>query len=165
MGFSPKTYINPKTKQLERLFFAHPDAVKLYKQHPDIVLLDCTYKTNQFWMPLLNICSVIDNRKTAQTALCLLSGEKESDYTWAMRHFRDLMSENNIPEPISWVTDRELALMNALDNIFSDSNHLLCTWYVNMNILANCRQHYPKDVKDPAKVTPVNPQGYIPDPK
>jgi hypothetical protein len=34
-----------------------------------------------------------------------------------------------------------------------------------MNILANCRKHYPKDVKDLTKVTPVNPQGYIPDPQ
>ena len=101
MGFSPKTYINPKTKRLERLFFAYPDAVKLYKQHPDIVLLDCTYKTNRFRMPLLNICSVMGNRKTAQTALCFLSSEKELDYIWAIGYFQDLMSENNIPKPIS----------------------------------------------------------------
>jgi len=38
--------MNPKTKRLERLFFAHPNAVALYKQHPNVVLVDCTYKTN-----------------------------------------------------------------------------------------------------------------------
>lgn len=34
-----------------------------------------------------------------------------------------------------------------------------------MNILANCRKHFPLDKKDPTKASPVNPQGYILDPK
>jgi hypothetical protein len=34
-----------------------------------------------------------------------------------------------------------------------------------MNVLANCRKHYPKDVKDSSKKTLANPQGYVPDPK
>jgi hypothetical protein len=34
-----------------------------------------------------------------------------------------------------------------------------------MNVLANCRKHYPVDIKDPSKKTLVNPQGYIPNPK
>jgi ABC-type Fe2+-enterobactin transport system substrate-binding protein len=64
MNFTPYTYVNPKTKRLERLFFAHPNAVTLYKQHPDVVLVDCTYKTNWFQMPLCNIASVTSSRKT-----------------------------------------------------------------------------------------------------
>jgi transposase-like protein len=130
-----------------------------------VLLLDCTYKTNRFCMPLLNICAVTGNRKTVQVALCFLSGEKEADYDWAMAHFRKLIEDNNISEPVSVVTDRELALMNSLDLQFPKSNHILCTWHVNMNILANCRKHYPADVKDPTKVTKANPQGYVADPK
>jgi hypothetical protein len=165
MGFSPHTYTNPKTNRLERLFFAHPDAVELYKKHPEVVLLDCTYKTNRFRMPLLNMCAVTGNRKTIQVVLCFLSGEKTEDYDWAMGHFEDLMLNHEIPEPDTWVTDRELALMNTLDDLFPDSSHLLCTWHVNMNILANCRKFYPADLKDPLKKTLINPQGYVPDPK
>ena len=51
----------------------------------------------------------------------------------------------NIPDPLSIVTDRELALMNALDTYLPNSNHLLCMWHVNMNILANCRKHFRPD--------------------
>src|SRR5438034_3907376 len=82
-----------------------------------------------------------------------------------MAQFRILMRDHDIPEPVSIVTDRELALMNTLDEIFKKSNHILCTWHVNMNILANCRQHYAKDVKSPAAATKSNPQGYVPDPE
>jgi hypothetical protein len=162
MGFSPRTYCNPITNRLERLFFAHPDAIALYKQHPDILLLDCTYKTNRFRIPLLNLCGVTGNKKTIQAALCFLSGEKEEDYEWAMTQFKELLEEHDIPWPVSMVTDRELALMNALDTVFPEVVHILCTWHVNMNILANCRKHFPKDRKDSDQ---ANPQGHITEPK
>jgi hypothetical protein len=116
-------------------------------------------------MPLLNICIVASNRKTIQVGLCFLSGEKKEDYNRATAQFTDVMRAYNISEPLSVVTDRELALMNILDEIFPETSHILCSWYVNMNMLANCRQHYPKDTKDPAQVTKAIPQGCVPIPK
>jgi hypothetical protein len=80
MGFSPQKYYNLVTNWLKRLFFAHLDAIALYKQHLDVLLLNYTYKTNRFRIPLLNFCSVTRNKKTIQIALCFLSGEKEEDY-------------------------------------------------------------------------------------
>ena len=81
-----------------------------------------------------------------------------------MSHFRDIIEEHGIPEPDTWVTDRELALINTLDDLFLNTAHILCTWHVNMNILANCRKYYPADTKDPAQKTLKNPQGYVLDP-
>jgi hypothetical protein len=52
-------------------------------------------------MPLLNIGAVTGNRKTVQVALCFLSGEKEVDYDWAINHFKDLIANNSIDEPLS----------------------------------------------------------------
>ena len=75
------------------------------------------------------------------------------------------MEGESISEPLLVVTDRELALMNTLDTQFPNSNHLLCTWHVNMNVLANCRKHYLADTKDSTKATSANPHRYIPDPE
>ena len=100
-------------------------------------------------MPLLNICTVTGNKKTIQIALCFLSGEKEIPYEWALKCLRELMEELGIDCPICIVTDRETALMKALDCIFLESNHLLCTWHVNMNVLANCWKHFLKDLPGP----------------
>jgi hypothetical protein len=126
-GFSPKEYVNPKTKRLERLFFAHPQAVEIYKQHPNVLLMDCTYKTNRFRMPLLNICSVTGNRMTVQVAFCFLSGEKKESYEWAMEAFEELRTGHMIGPPSIVVTDRELALMGTFDVWFPVSAHILCT--------------------------------------
>jgi hypothetical protein len=66
-----------------------------------------------------------------------------------MTQFKGILGKISIPPPFSAVTDRELALMNALETIFPEVVHILCTWYVNINILANCWKHFPKDQKDP----------------
>ena len=54
------------------------------------------------------------------------------------------MDENIFLEVI--VTDRELALMNAIDVVFPSSKHLLCRWHINKNVLAKCKKMF--DSKD-----------------
>ena len=39
----------------------------------------------------------------------------------------------------TFVTDRELALMNSLDNVFPDADFLLCRWHIDKNITAKHR--------------------------
>ena len=48
----------------------------------------------------------------------------------------------DIPKPQVIVTDRELALMNAVQTVFSESHNLLCIWHINKNVLVNCRPHF-----------------------
>ncbi|CAG8700419.1 5016_t:CDS:2, partial [Cetraspora pellucida] len=40
------------------------------------------------------------------------------------------------------ITDRELALMNALRTTFSNSTNLLCLWHINKNIMKNCKSQF-----------------------
>lgn len=53
------------------LFMAHPKSLELFKQHNDILLLNCTYHTNRYKMPLLNIVGSIGMNTTIQLALVL----------------------------------------------------------------------------------------------
>jgi len=144
-GFNPQHY--PETGPLQRLFFIHPTSIILWKQHPDVLLLDCTYKTNRYGMPLLNICAISDNNMVIQVGLAFISGEKEVDYTWVLAKLRDIMDQNTIEEPLSIVTDRELALITCLYSQFPTSRHLLCRWHVNMNVLAKTKGWFPSPVK------------------
>ena len=98
-------------------------------------------------MPLLNICGITGNNMIIQIGLAFLSGETQGDYTWAIIQLRHLMLENTIAEPISIVTDRELALMKCLDTRFPMSRHLLCRWHVNMNVLAKTKKYFPGPIK------------------
>ena len=93
-----------------------------------------------------------------QLGLAFLSGEKESDYSWAVAQLRSVMMEYMIQEPVSVVTDRELALIKCIDTQFSGSCHLLCRWHVNMNVLAKTKKFFPAPIKGEDGITRRHPQ-------
>jgi hypothetical protein len=101
-GYYNKIDFNKTTNKVTRLFYMHPTAIKLWKLSPDCLLLDCTYKTNRFNMPLLNVCGVTGNNRTPQFALCFLSSEKEEDYQWALRQLRNCI--------VSFISREELQM-------------------------------------------------------
>ena len=53
---------------------------------------------------------------------------------------RSLLDDIAILEVIG--TDRELALMNAIDSVFSTSRHLLCRLHISRNVLAKCKKMF-----------------------
>jgi hypothetical protein len=110
-------------------------------------MLDCIYKTNKFNMPLLNICTMTGSNKVVQVGLCFLASEKEGDYDWAMRILRKIMREYSIKQPLTVVTDRELALINSLSIHFDGSHYILYRWHININVLAKTKGFFPKPVK------------------
>ena len=124
------------------LFYAHPTARQLIKQNPDVLLLDCTYKTNRFDMPLLNFCRVTSNNKTLQFALCFLSREKKEDYKWALDQYQSMMIQECIKEPKCLITDRELALIHTLKHAFPSNPHILYHWHMNMNVICKGKEHF-----------------------
>ena len=118
------------------LFFAHPDSIAYLQCNPDVLLLDCTYKTNKHSMPLLDMVGVDACERSFCIAFAFLSGETEEDYLWALQYLRSLY-EHSLPSVV--LTDRCLAAMNAAATWFPSSKGLLCTWHVNKAVLQHCR--------------------------
>jgi hypothetical protein len=104
-------------------------------------------------MPLLNICAITGNNIVIQVGLAFLSSEKETNYNWAIDYIQDIMVINTIEEPISIVTDRELDLIQCLNAQFPSSQHLLCRWHINMNVLAKTKKWFPAPIKVNGKIS------------
>lgn len=128
------------------LFFAHNESVTLTRQYSSVLLMDCTYKTNKFKMPLLNIVGITSFNTTFYSCFIFMKGEEKADYQWALTHVARLF--DGIPKPGVIVTDRELALMNALETTFPDSANLLCLWHISKNILKNCKSQFSKETEN-----------------
>ena len=109
---------------MKGLFFAHPDSIALMKAIPYVLLMDCTYKTNRYNLPLLEIVGVTSTRKTFLITAVYLEAKKEINFTWALEILKSLMNDSCLPSVI--VTDRELASMNAIKKVFPMATHLLC---------------------------------------
>ncbi|CAG8502740.1 2637_t:CDS:2, partial [Scutellospora calospora] len=130
---------------LTHLFFAHPKSIILTKTYNSILLMDCTYKTNKFKMPLLHVVGMTSFNTTFSSCFAFLKSEQEEDYKWALTCVFRIFGD--IPKPQVIVTDRELALMNAVKTVFTESQNLLCIWHIGKNVLVNCRRYFQTEVE------------------
>lgn len=138
--------LNSTTHQVQRLFFAHSQSIVMVKDFPEVLLLDCTYKTNRFKMPLLVIVGMSSLGTTFYVGFAFLMEEKEQDYTWAMKQVHRVYLGFSMEGPPVHVTDRDLALMNALEQVFPASHGILCAWHIQKNILAKASTTFKKRI-------------------
>ncbi|XP_073221248.1 uncharacterized protein [Cicer arietinum] len=126
------------------IFWAHPDSVKLLNLFPIVLIMDSTYKTNKYRMPLLEIVGMTSTEKTFVVGFAYLECEREENFCWALERLKDLfVTQNKFPQVI--VTDRDLALMNAVGIVFPHAVNLLCRFHIEKNVGAKCKQYVLKD--------------------
>ncbi|KAH1222203.1 Protein FAR1-RELATED SEQUENCE 5 [Glycine max] len=100
------------------IFWCHPDAVKLINAYN-------TYKTNGYRLPLLDFVGVTPTRMTFSAGFTYLECE------------RIFLKCDALPGVI--VTDRDLALMNAVKTVFPECTNLFCSFHINKNVKAKCK--------------------------
>jgi hypothetical protein len=82
-GFWSRVQLDAANR-LTAIFFAHPDSVTYLQQNPDILILDCTYKTNKYGLPLLDMIGVDCCQRSFCIAFAFLASEIEEQYMWAL---------------------------------------------------------------------------------
>ncbi|KAL9560692.1 hypothetical protein ACKAV7_015183 [Fusarium commune] len=130
------------------VLFAHPKSLAYLKSYTEVLILDCTYKTNKYKMPLLNAIGVDACQRSFCISFAFLSSEEEEDYNWALAQLRSIYIAICADFPSVILTDRCLACMNAVTSTFPDSTLLLCLWHINKAVLRHCIDAFTKDAKD-----------------
>ncbi|XP_057444454.1 protein FAR1-RELATED SEQUENCE 5-like [Lotus japonicus] len=101
------------SSEIRDLFWAHPDAVRLFNTFSHVVIMDCTYKTNRYQIPLLEMVGLTSTGLTFSIAFCYIVREHTIDYVWALECMKSLITNDaRLPQVI--VTDRDLALLSAV---------------------------------------------------
>ncbi|KAH1247928.1 Protein FAR1-RELATED SEQUENCE 5 [Glycine max] len=103
------------------IFWCHLDSVKLVNACNLLCLIDNTYKTNRYRLPLLDFVGVTPTRMTFSVGFAYVEGER-----------RDAL-------PGVIVTDRHQALMNAVKDVFPECTNLLYSFHINKNVKAKCK--------------------------
>ena len=129
-------------EHVTHLFFSKPSAHLFLKQFWNVILMDCTYKTNRYKMPLLVITGVTNLNTTYYLAFCFLRAEETDDYAWALEQLRELLLHVEVPDPGCIITDRELKCISQIKEVFPQTQHLLCIWHINKNVVAHCKKHF-----------------------
>ena len=107
-------------------------------------MIDATYRTNRYGMPLVHIVGQAATNKTFSIGFCFISKENEEAYKWCMLALRDLvwMAERT---PRVFVTDRETALRKAISDVFPQAARNVCAWHISKNITTHCKRHFAGD--------------------
>jgi len=117
------------------LLWCHPDVVKLCNACHLVFLIDSTYKTNRYILPLLDFVGVTPMGMTFSVGFAYLEGERVNNVVWALEWFQSLFLIRDCLLVVI-VTNRDLALMNAVKIVFSECTNLLCRFHINKNIKA-----------------------------
>ena len=135
---------NVKVKEsgaIENLFFAHPGSIHLAWINHHMALLDSTYKTNQYQLPLLHVIGQAASNRSFSIAFCFLAREDAASYLWAVGNLKKhVWRPQRIPK--FFITDRDSALRGALADVFPNSQANLCTWHLNKNITTSCKKFF-----------------------
>lgn len=73
---------------LTHFFIITPLGIKPFKKNSNVLILDSTYKINQFSMPLLYVVGCTDMGTMFQVCLYFMRNEKEKNNQWAMKQLR-----------------------------------------------------------------------------
>jgi hypothetical protein len=118
------------------MFFMHQSLVSMCQTFCIVFLSDCTYKTNMFGMPLLNMVGITSTYAMFNAGFTFLQAENEKTYAWFLHQFLEVVT------PKVLCTDRELVLMNGIARVFPGCHNILCCWHINKNVLVNYKTRF-----------------------
>jgi len=101
-----------------------------------VFVIDCTYKTNKFGLPFMNIVGITATYASFNAGFAFLQQETFEYYEWALGCFA------NVVKPRVIATDREVALMSAIKTVFPEAQNVLCVWHIEKNVLAHTSKYF-----------------------
>ena len=124
----------------------YPASLVTLKNNYNMLMLDCTYKTNQY---NLLLCHVIDRScqgKIFDIVYCFINHEREENYTLVVADLAEIYQDSlQGNKPTVLVTDKEKALKNALykSTSFGAVPQIICRWYIYINVLLYTLTQWP----------------------
>ncbi|XP_050902765.1 uncharacterized protein LOC127115212 [Lathyrus oleraceus] len=74
---------------IDDIFWMHPDSMKLVNMFHLVLIFDCTYKTNRYQIPLLEIVGVMLTKLTFFIGFVYLKHERDENFKWALKKLKE----------------------------------------------------------------------------
>jgi hypothetical protein len=113
--------------KLTRLFWSDSVSRRDYSVFGDVLAFDATYKKNRYLCPLVVFSGVNHHNQSIVFAAAIVANETEETYVWLLEQFLVAMAGKS---PVSVITDGDLAMRNAIGQVFPTSHHrfMLHSW-------------------------------------
>ena len=130
-------------EQFTHFFFAFESSLDLLEMYPDVLFIDCTYKTNEYNMPLSIFSGVTACNKSFYIGFAFLRHEDKDSYHWVLSQVHELytrVGQENGAEVV--LTDKDDALIAGLGEAMTTSHRILCVWHINKNVMARATKFF-----------------------
>ena len=89
---------HPGTKELSHLFILFPSAKQICQEYSrgEIWLIDATYKTNRYGLPLLHVVGLTATNSNFTLCYCVMRNETVADYRWSMSKLSEVFQNFGI---------------------------------------------------------------------
>ena len=94
--------------------------------YPWVISMDCTYKTNLYGLSLLDIVGLASTGQTYFLAFAFIRDEKQDTYEVVLRCLAEAYDSLSLQYPRTILTDKERALINAINIVFPDTKTISC---------------------------------------
>lgn len=105
-----------------------------------VFVLDCTYCTNMYRYPFLNVIGITSTYKTFYSCFFIIRSEDQYYCTWALNQLKQFIEYNDTE--IVFSCDREMSLVNSIKTVFQLSHTIVCIWHISKNILSNTKPDF-----------------------
>ncbi|KAI4323856.1 hypothetical protein L6164_023431 [Bauhinia variegata] len=130
----PKFFVRHTTDDegcLENLFWCDGHSQFDYECFGEVIAFDTTYKINKYNKPFVMFTGVNHHGNNIIFASALLVDESKDTYIWVLEKLMEVMQDK---KPYAVVTDGDKAMRKAIEVVFPDACHRLCTWHLAKNI-------------------------------
>jgi hypothetical protein len=143
--------LHDATLTMTGLFFCHPRVVQMAKRFGEVVVMDATYNTNNYRMPLMHILGVSNTSMkrggslmTFHMAGSWMRYEDEKTAIWVLENMRSKVFGLDF-QPSTFVVDKARSVGNAIHQVFPQANILLCTWHIVQNYRKDLSEYFPNN--------------------
>ncbi|XP_004292393.1 PREDICTED: protein FAR1-RELATED SEQUENCE 7-like [Fragaria vesca subsp. vesca] len=117
--------------RLGNLFWRDSCSSLDYARFGDVLIFDCTFKTNIYQRPLAVFVGVNNHRGTVLFGSAILVDDTIDTYKWVLRTFLGAMKDK---KPRSVLTDGDDKIQNAVAELFPKARQRLCSWNIEKNL-------------------------------
>jgi MULE transposase domain len=138
-GWKYQFYHNPDGR-LGRFFWMNPRQISLFLLYGEVVILDVSENRNAYNMHLTTVIVVDGENRTRNIAYCLHDRQDTDAFVWIFLNLELIFTHNEnhgIQQIETVFTDRDLAIANAIQQVWPNVRHRDCLWHLHQNIQKN----------------------------
>ncbi|XP_052138422.1 protein FAR1-RELATED SEQUENCE 5-like [Oryza glaberrima] len=124
-------------EQIANIFWADAKMIVDYARFGDVITFDTTFGTNKEYRPFGVFVGFNHFRETVIFGAALMYDETFESFKWL---FETFLKAHNGKQPQTIYTDQDSAMGKAVEEVFTESWHGLCTFHIMENAIKHLSQ-------------------------